>query len=73
MKTPEFGFVVLDGPVAGTTVLVNGNPFEQQDPGKFQLPVGQYEVRVVKEGKVISRQDVVVKALGVVTVTVKRN
>jgi hypothetical protein len=72
-KAREFGYVVLDGPVADTTVLVNGNPFQQKDPGKLQLPVGQYEVRVVKEGKVLSRQDVVVKALGVVTVTVKRN
>lgn len=72
-KAPEFGYVVLDGPVADTTVLVNGNPFQQKDSGKYQLPVGKYEIRVVKEGKVINRQDVEVKALGVVTVTVKRN
>ncbi len=68
----EFGYVQLDGAPGETPVIFNGKMIAPQIPVKLQLPVGQYEVRAMQSGQVLSQQTVNVTANGSSAVTVKR-
>lgn len=58
----EVGFVEFEG-ASDTAVLVNGKPVSSQDAqGKLQLAPGTYEIRAVREGQIVSRKSVEVKA-----------
>jgi tetratricopeptide (TPR) repeat protein len=59
----QFGFVMLDGPAGTTPVLLNGELVARQVPWKLQLPAGKYEIREVQGGKIVSRDEVEIKAL----------
>jgi hypothetical protein len=71
-RSAAFGFVEFDGPVDDTTVLVNGKPLSGQSSGKLQLPVGNYEIRMVRGGEIIDRQKVEVRPSSTTRIVVKR-
>jgi hypothetical protein len=68
----EFGFMSFGGASGETPVLLDGVRVGQQVPMKLQLPVGKYEIRTVDAGKIVTRQEVLVKNLGTVEVKVER-
>jgi hypothetical protein len=68
---PEVGFVEFEG-ASDTAVLVNGKPISPQDAqGKLQLAAGTYEIRAVREGQIVSRKSVEVKAGATTKITMK--
>lgn len=68
----EMGFVQLEGIAADTPVLLNGKRVNAVAEGKLSLPSGSYEIVVMNEGQVVSRNNVKVTDLGTVAVQVKR-
>lgn len=68
----EFGFVQLDGAQGETPVVFNGRVIAQQVPVRLQLPAGQYEIRAMQDGQILSQQTVNVTVNGTHAVTVKR-
>ena len=71
-RSTAFGFVELDGQGDDTTVLVNGKPMSGQTAGKLQLPVGNYEIRIVRGGAIVDRQKVEVRPSSTTRIVVKR-
>jgi len=67
----EFGFVKLVGAEAQVPVIFNGKAIAQQLPVNLQLPIGQYEIRLIREGQITAQQTVDVTANGVNVITVK--
>jgi hypothetical protein len=63
---------MFGGAPGETPVLLDGVRVGQQVPMKLQLPVGKYEIRTVDAGKIVTRQEVLVKSLGTVEVKVER-
>ena len=69
---PQLGYVQFDGLQAGTPVVLDGKPITYQGPAKFSLVAGTYEIRYVREGQVLNRQNVEVKDQGTVELAVKQ-
>jgi len=69
---PPSGYLQLDGPPGDTPVLLDGKVFSRQIPVKLPLPAGKYEIRAMQNGNVLNQQNVEVKELGTITVTVQR-
>jgi uncharacterized caspase-like protein len=68
--TPEqFGYVQFDGAEADTPVVFEGRQTPLSD--RLRLNAGKYEIRTVKEGKVLSRQEVKVDPLTTTAIPVK--
>jgi hypothetical protein len=68
----QLGTVRLDGIQDGTQVLVDGKPAVYQGAPKLSLGAGTYEVKVVQDGKIVSRQNVEVKDDSTVAVSLKQ-
>jgi len=68
----QLGVVQFDGIQEGTPVLVDGKPAVYQAAAKLSLGAGTYEVKVVQDGKVLSRQNVEVKDQSTVAVSLKK-
>jgi hypothetical protein len=68
----QLGMVQFDGIQEGTPVLVDGKPAVFQGASKLALGAGTYEVKVVQDGKTLSRQNVEVKDQSTVPVSVKQ-
>ena len=68
----ELGVVQLEGDPGQTPVVFDGKVMAQQVPVRLQLPVGKYEFREMKNGRIVGTQPVEVTATGVSTVTVRR-
>jgi hypothetical protein len=68
----ETGFVQLQGDEAEDPVSLNGKLVAPRIPVKLQVPVGQYEIRVVKDGQVSSTQTVNVTVNNVNPVVVQK-
>jgi Caspase domain len=65
----QFGYVQFDAPSGDTPVVYEGKQTPITD--KLRLIPGKYEVRTVKEGKVLSRQQVQVDPLTTIAIPVK--
>jgi len=68
----EFGFVHLTGPQGEAAVLLDGAPVSKEVPARLQVPAGRYQVRTVREGKVVGTREVEVKPLGTVQFAVEQ-
>jgi hypothetical protein len=68
----EFGFVQLGSTQAETAVLLDGRVVSRQVPVKLQLPAGRYELRASREGKILNTQQVEVKPLTTVEISVEQ-
>jgi hypothetical protein len=68
----EYGYLRLEGQPGATPVLLDGKSVAGQVPVRLQLPVGKYEIRIVEGGKLLSRQDLEVTALGTIGIAVQR-
>ncbi|MBZ5583976.1 MAG: caspase family protein [Acidobacteriia bacterium] len=68
----DFGYVQLDGAQGEAPVVFNGRVIAPQIPVKLQLPIGQYEVRTIQDGQVVSQQTVNVTVNASSAVTVKK-
>jgi hypothetical protein len=69
---PQLGYVQFDGLQSGTPVMLDGKAVTYQGPARLSLVAGTYEVRFVRDGQVLSRQNVEVKDQGTVAVAVKQ-
>jgi len=67
----QSGFVQFDGIQSGTPVLVDGKPVTYQGPAKLSLAAGTYEVKIVQEGQVLSRQNFEVKDQSTMAISFK--
>ncbi len=70
--TNEFGFVQIEGPVADTTVLIDGKPAEKTSTGKLRLAPGKYQIRAVRDGKIVYQQDAEVLPTKTITIVVQQ-
>ncbi len=68
----EFGIVQFEGAPGEVPVYFNGQVFAQRVPARLQIPVGQYEIRTVRDGQTLDQQTVNVTVNGTNTVAVKR-
>lgn len=68
----QLGYVQFDGLQPGTPVLLDGKPMASADPAKLSLATGVYEVRLVRGGEVLNRQNVEIKDGGTVALAVKQ-
>jgi tetratricopeptide (TPR) repeat protein len=66
------GSVQFDGPAGDTPVLLDGTVVAQRIPAKVPLPAGKYEIRAVQDGKILNQQNVEVRDLGSISISVNR-
>jgi carboxyl-terminal processing protease len=68
----QLGYVQFEGIEAGTPVLLDGKPVVYQGAPKFSLAAGTYEVKVMRDGQVVNRENVEIKDQRTIAVTVKQ-
>jgi tetratricopeptide (TPR) repeat protein len=69
---PPQAYMELDGPASETPVLLDGKVVSRQIPVKLRLPAGKYEIRSVREGRVLNQENVDLQELSTTTFTVPR-
>jgi hypothetical protein len=62
--------VQFEGIEAGTPVLLDGKPVVYQGAPKFTMAAGAYEVKVMRDGQVVNRQNMEIKDQGITAVKV---
>lgn len=65
------GSLMLIGSLGDTKILANGNPVAERLPATLKLPPGQYEIRTVEHGQVVTSQMAEVVAFQTRTITVE--
>jgi hypothetical protein len=69
---PQLGYVQFEGLQTGTPVVLDGKPLNYRETGRVSLVAGTYEIKFVREGQVVSRQNVEVRDQANIALTVRQ-